>query len=123
MTPKHLSMIAALGFIAIGTAAGVHYGSLWGPESRIRASLLKSTPLGSGKTAVKAVMQKRGWPESASLIGGYIAFKPSGPVFVTTINGTLGRYAFPHRTVVEATWEFDTNNHLVDIRVEKAGDD
>jgi len=123
MFTKRLSIIAALGVVIIATTAWFYSHSLFRPEARIRASLLKQTPLGTGKTEVRTLVEKQGWVDPSFKEQSYFRFNLSGGVPVTAIGGRLGHYSFPYSTVVSAIWEFDSSNRLVNISVIKASDD
>jgi hypothetical protein len=121
---KRLLVIAAIGVVLIAGTFWVYSRSLLAPESTIRASLLKQTPLGSSKAEVRAVVDKRGWadPDNKGELGG-IRFSDSGQKLITTsIGGRLGHYSFPYSTDVFAVWEFDPSNRLIEIQVTKASD-
>lgn len=123
MFTRRLSIIAALGVVIIAITTWFYSYSFFRPEARIRASLLKQTPLGTDKTEVRTLVEKQGWVDPSSKEQSYFRFNLSGGVSVTAIGGRLGHYSFPHSTVVSATWEFDSSNRLVDILVIKVSDD
>ena len=109
MLKKHRLLFSALAIVAVALSAWFFSSPLRRPESSIRASLLRSTPLGSSSHEVRAFVKSQGWTE--------------GPVGVTSIQGDLGHYrSLPFQTYVTALWSFDTDDHLIDVRVEKTVD-
>jgi hypothetical protein len=127
-TASHHVYKTSINYRSFGRCYHCDYGwfyshSLFRPEARIRASLLKQTPLGTGKTEVRTLVEKQGWVDPSSKEQSYFRFNLSGGVSVTAIGGRLGHYCFPRSMVVSAIWEFDPSNRLVDISVIKAGDD
>lgn len=82
------------------------------PKEKIRASLLKKTPLGTPKKDVEAFIAKEGWHPEIGVstppneievdFGGYFIFFGTSEVF--------------------GTWKFDSNDHLIDVSVLKAHD-
>ena len=95
----------------------------------IRASLLRSTPLGSSSQQVRAFLERRGWL-STNYIGstGFLKQENGAPaveVGATSFRGELGHYcSLPYlfQTSVTAFWGFDTNGHLIDVWVWKTTD-
>lgn len=131
MSRKSKILIAAVTFVAVVAAACFARPSLRRPESSIRASLLKETPLGSTSQEVRALVEKRGWLDR-NYIGSsgflrQVAGAPAVEVGVTSLRGELGHYwelprPLPFRTDVTAFWGFDKEGHLIDIWVWKTTD-
>ena len=89
------------------------------PDARVRAWVLKQTPLGSNVSDVESVITKRGWFVYRSA-GGY-----DGPwdFSGTFVRGELGDYqGLPWRTSVTAFWEFDASNRLTNVRIWRTTD-
>ncbi len=100
--------------------------SLWS-ESKIRASLLKQTPLGSSLSEVRALVAKRGWLDQSytGTNSGYYRQEPGERAYtvgVASICGQLGHYYHPFRTDVTAFWGFNADERLIDVWVWKTTD-
>lgn len=131
MARKTKILVASITLVI--AVAGVWFvrPSLRRPESSIRASLLKETPLGSTSQEVRAVVEKRGWLDHGYAGStGFLKQNPGVPaveVGVTSLRGELGHYwelprPLPFRTDVTAFWGFDNERHLIDIWVWKTTD-
>jgi hypothetical protein len=127
MSRKHKLLLPAFGVTAAALIAWLFCFSLHRPESFIRASLLRSTPLGSNSREVRTFVEGRGWL-ARDYIGnaGFLkqeAGVPAVEVGVTSIQGDLGHYRSGlFQTYVTAFWGFDTNDHLIDVWVWKTTD-
>jgi hypothetical protein len=92
------------------------------PTTRIRAILLRRTPLGSSLRKVEASVSgcfgvQHKWVSERGEVPlqGY----PSTGSGAAFISAHLGFYFFPFRTDVEAFWIFDAGGGLKDIYVRK----
>jgi hypothetical protein len=127
MPEKRRFLLAAFSVVVFVLVVCFSGCSLCRPESSIRASLLRGTPLGSTSQEVRAFVQSRGWLDR-NYIGdsGFLkqeAGVPAVEVGVTSIRGELGRYwSVPFQTSVTAFWGFDANGRLIDIWVWKTTD-
>jgi hypothetical protein len=128
MTRKRKILLSASAVIVVLLATWLLF-SLRRPEHMIRASLLRSTPLGSSSQQVRALLQSRGWI-STNYIGsaGFLKQETGAPdvvVGATSLRGEIGSYrSLPYlfETSVTAFWGFDTNDHLIDVWVWKTTD-
>ena len=97
-------------------------------EASIRASLLKRTPLGSTYKHVQTFRKNQQWPGTSYKLPSDLrtsAGQPQIDPAHTWITAHLGteRLSFPpFATDVFAYWEFDTNNLLIQIWVDKETD-
>ncbi len=101
-------------------------------DERIRASLLKQTPLGSSSDQVYAFIKENRWPiyrESRDagftmrLPGSNEAHSPVvGSSFVACELGTTHFVMFPFETMKYAYWGFDKSGHLVEVLVDQDTD-
>jgi hypothetical protein len=124
-------ILVAVALVVVVATAWFARPSLRRPESSIRASLLKQTPLGSTSQEVRALMERRGWLDR-HYVGstGFLKQDPGVPaveVGVTSIRGELGHYwqlprPLPFRTDVTAFWGFDKEGRLIDLWVWKTTD-
>ena len=87
------------------------------PDASVRAWLLTKTPLGSSLEDVRSLLEQHGWHDER--------FQDTlpRPAAVPFLGGEIGSYqGLPWHTSVRAFWEFDSNNRLVDIRIERIMD-
>jgi hypothetical protein len=108
----------AVALVTIGLVLGglVVANPLRRSEAGVSSWLAKRTPLGSSEEQVRAVAHQHGWynPNLQGSDG-----LTSGPY----IRGELGRYwSVPFYTYVTVFWEFDSSNHLANIRIWKTTD-
>ena len=127
MSRKRKLLFSAVGATVVALLVWLFAFSLRGPESCIRASLLRSTPLGSTSQEVRTFVEGRGWLDrNYTGNGGFLkqeAGVPAVGVGVTSIRGELGHYrSGPFQTYVTAFWGFDTNGHLIEVWVWKTTD-
>jgi len=127
MFRKRKLLFSAFGVAVVALITWLFVFSLHRPESSIRASLLRSTPLGSTTQEVRTFVERQGWLDR-NYIGdaGFLKQGTRAPAVVvgaTSIRGELGHYqSMPFQTYVTAFWGFDTNDHLIDVWVWKTVD-
>jgi hypothetical protein len=128
MTRKRKILLSASAVIVVLLATWLLF-SLRRPEPMIRASLLRSTPLGSSSRQVRALLQRQGWLSTNYIgSGGFLKQETGEPdvvVGATSLRGELGSYrSVPYlfETSVTAFWGFDTNDYLIDVWVWKTTD-
>src|SRR6266568_2806319 len=119
MSWKRLTIVAAFGVVVIVITLWACSNSLLRPETDIRASLLKETPIGSSSAEVAKLLKQKGWIDRNYLgTSGFLKQEPGKQAQVigaTSLAGHLGQYHLRFRTDVTAFWGFDTNNRLIDI--------
>lgn len=112
MSIKNKLLLSAFGVTAVALITWLFFFSLHRPESFVRASLLKRTPLGSTSQEVRAFVEGRGWLDR-NYIGstGFLKTEIGVPasqehaVGVTSIRGELGHYRSGlFQTYVSAFW-------------------
>jgi hypothetical protein len=83
-------------------------------DASIRARLISLTPLGSSIDEVRPILDRHGWNEL-----GYQKTQPP-PAQKPFLGGAVGGYqGIPWYTTVRAFWEFDENDKLKDIRIDR----
>ena len=116
MTAKGRRFAVALAAIVLVLGGCAVANPLRRSQTAISSWLAKRTPLGSSSETVRAVAQQHGWynPNLQGSDG-----HTSGPY----IRGELGRYwSVPFYTYVTVFWEFDSSNHLANVRIWKTTD-
>jgi len=127
MSRKRKLLFLVFGVTIAALVAWLFVFSLRRPESGIRASLLRSTPLGSSSQEVRTYVERQGWL-ATNYVGsaGFLkqeAGVPAVEVGATSIRGELGHYRSGlFQTYVTAFWGFDTNGRLMDVWVWKTTD-
>lgn len=107
--------------LLLAWAGSKYRNSIFRSKSAIRSSLLVETPLGSDVDQVRAFIAKHHYP-SLENYGVMFSQDAMGRVIDTSpISAYLGEYRWPflERLEVEAIWQFDKNNRLVELRVIK----
>lgn len=88
-------------------------GPLCRSEDKVRASILKRTPLGCPSEQVYALIKQERWLASYESTEGLAA----GLTEEARELGTTHFVMFPFPTTVIACWIFDKNGSLIDVRV------
>jgi hypothetical protein len=84
------------------------------PE-KIRASVLKESPLGTSRERVDALVNNRGWSR------GWTNDGPADYADPSWISAFLGKYSdYVSETMVYVFWKFDKDDRLIEIRVIKS---
>ncbi len=104
-------------FVAVVLCASAWWlwpDSLLRPETAIRQSVLRSTPLGSTSAEVRAFATRKGW--LVARYAGNTGYVNDGGdvVGVTSVSGNLGDLGPMN---VSAFWGFDSQDRLIDVRV------
>lgn len=107
---------AVIGLVAI-VVAWTTSNPLRQSDADLREWLLSKTPLGSSYSEVHSAVERHGW-----FTDGYRTTQPR-PATDPFIAGELGGYqGLPWYVFVSAFWEFDGNNQLADIRIQRTLD-
>ena len=107
-----LVVVGLLGVVIIVTRMAGN--PLRKPDAQLRAWLLDQTPVGSSRSDVKAILKERGW-----YTDGFATTQPR-PARYPFLAGDLGGYqGLPWYVFVDAFWEFDNNEKLVNVRVRR----
>jgi hypothetical protein len=96
--------------------ACLYYHPAWESPATIRDSLLHVTPLASTMAEVRSVAERKGWAPS-DLVDNYVPLSTGTGLDVTAFSAEIRHDPFPYRTSVQATWEFNRSNQLVNISV------
>lgn len=101
-------------------------------DEKIRASILKRTPIGCSSDRVYTFIKEEHWPiHDESRNAGFRKIVPGlseahspvvGDSFVACELGTTHFVMFPFETVKYAYWGFDTSGHVVDVWVDEDTD-
>lgn len=117
MLPKRwkLAVIAVgVGAVAIYIATRPAADPLRQSDAGVRSWLLSTTPLGSDLVDVRSILERHGWHDER-----FQQARPR-PAAEPFLGGEIGSYqGLPWHTSVRAFWEFDGDNRLVDIRIER----
>lgn len=93
-------------------------GPLWKSNDKIRASILKQTPLGTPKEQVEAFIKQQPWTASDNETRvGDLRGEPGVESIISYDIGTTHFSMFPFATDVIAYWGFDWHGRLVDVSV------
>jgi hypothetical protein len=102
-------------------------GPLYRSDDKLRASILEHTPLGSSRDQVYAFIHKQHWTfdddETAMLDENFLKnHSDVGASMVDCNIGTTIFVTFPFETDVRAYWDFDKQDRLIDVWVNKDND-
>ena len=107
-------------------------GPLCRSEEKVRASILKRTPLGCSRVQVSAFIKQQRWTiYSEGRYEGFMTRPPgqdgthsvaAGTTFVARDIGTTHLVMFPFATDVLAYWDFDNSGRLIDVWVDQQTD-
>jgi hypothetical protein len=121
--------ISLIGIAVVAIAAAGVFNPLRKSEEKIKHVLLQTTPLGTSKSEVRSVADKKRWLDGR--YAGTTGFlkqetgKDPQVIGVTSLRGHLGSYRefpIPLRADVTAFWAFDGGGRLVDVWVWKTTD-
>jgi hypothetical protein len=116
MWTKRSRIITAVGALII-FAAWLYLHPAWQSTTSIRNSLLCTTPLGTKMPDVRELAKRRGWITEARLDSYGTVVENGALIPISAFFGHLRHDPFPYRTSVGVTWEFNSSNELVNIRV------
>jgi predicted small lipoprotein YifL len=107
-------------------------GPLYRSDEKVRASILKRTPLGSSSDQVNALIKEQHWTvRSESRDKGFMMRRTGqneahsvevGSSFVACELGTTHFVMFPFETIKFAYWGFDVSGRLIDVWVDEETD-
>jgi hypothetical protein len=122
-----LGCMAAIAALFLISCSAI--GPISGSEEKIRASVLKETPIGSSWDEVHAFIKQHRWPILyESRVKGFLRSSPSrrevqaGIGAVECELGVTHFVLFPFPTDVLAYWEFDKNGRLIDVWIDQQTD-
>ena len=123
-------MVVTIGLLLLLCAVflSVYLNPLRAPPERIRATLLRETPLGTSIEQVRAFVDSHYGPNRTHVESKGFLKQDGGEsvaVGVTSVEADLGQYydiPFPFPVFVTAYWGFDQRGRLIDVRVMKTAD-
>jgi hypothetical protein len=108
-------LAAILVLILVGCST---VGPLCRSGEKVRASILKRTPLGCSSEQVYTFIKQQRWPASYEETEGLAPGRTAaGGIEVARELGTTHFLLFPFETTVIAYWIFDKDGRLIDVRI------
>jgi hypothetical protein len=124
---RKLTLFCCLATISITMAGCSTARPLCRSDEKIRASILKRTPVGCSSDRVYALIREEHWPRhDEGPSAGFQKIAPGlseshspvvGDSFVACELGVTHFVMFPFETVKYAYWAFDTSGHVIDVWV------